>query len=109
MNWYLIAHTPTGVHVHPVNGDPTDGVDDQGEIDQALSGIEDQLRAMRALLGMPEDYLSRDGWNMAMAPGVPHRELLGQIPADANGLPACPHCYRQEVRPAPLATLFQSN
>jgi hypothetical protein len=62
-SWWLIVHTPTGVHCHE------------------LGALDDQARDARigeitASLPVPEDWLSLAGWQVLTSPGQPHPSLL---------------------------------
>jgi hypothetical protein len=63
-DWYLIARTPTGVHVWPVAADPAVRAE--------------QVAAAQAGLGMPavEDMFNDPRWDFQVSGGKPHPSVL---------------------------------
>lgn len=91
-DWYHIAHTPGAVHVHLIRrADP-----EMGEAEAQANALGAMAEATRVQLGFPEDYSQRPEWDSKVSPGVPHASLLARIPVDADGVPLCGRCYREE-------------
>ena len=84
VDWYHIAHTSSGVHVHRLEGEKLAGLARElmaaGHYEDADQAIADAVgkyaQAIRALLEFPEDYMNLGGWTSIVSPGEPHPDLM---------------------------------
>jgi hypothetical protein len=85
-DWYHVATTPTGRHVHRLDPDVIDAdaarrVADDPELsleEAEAEAIDDQIQAIRDVLGFPlrQRWMRRKGWASTLAPGEPHPKVL---------------------------------
>lgn len=61
--WWLVARTPSGVHLYELGAEPYDVTPDD----------------VRPLLGFPGDWELQPGWDLAIAPGRTGPEKTGLI------------------------------
>jgi len=81
--WYHIAHTPDGVHVHRLDQEKLVDLARQlmaqgmfEDADQAIAHAAGMFaEAIRGELGFPEDWLRRH-YDSTISPGVPHSQLM---------------------------------
>lgn len=86
MNWWHIAHTPTGVHARQINPvslmtEAQKLVDEDPELvlDEAVAEVlGDRAEAHRQELGFPIKgrWVMRTDWDSQLSQGEPHSKLL---------------------------------
>ena len=84
VNWYHIAHTPDGVHVHKLEAEKLADLARElmakGHYEDADRALADAVgkyaEAIRAELGFPDDFMSLGVWHSLVSPGEPHPTLM---------------------------------
>lgn len=85
-DWYHIAHTPDGIHVHLMNAFQLATVAQQAmdinpelsERDAVAIAVDHYATLIRADLGYPPDHPFAPGWVSVLSPGMPHPSLMAQ-------------------------------